>query len=58
MHTLTCWHCGEDFKYTPSHPALMSKPREYFQGYRVCLACVPCMPVCSNPDHETAMVVA
>lgn len=49
--TLTCWHCGRDFEYTPRGVA-EGRPREYFQGTTVCLRCVPCMGgLCRKPEH-------
>lgn len=52
---LTCWHCGEDFEYTPSG-VTAGKPREYFQGSTVCLGCVRCMGgPCMNPAHGSVL---
>jgi hypothetical protein len=51
-HTLTCWHCGNDFVYwVPEELRGRGFTRDFFEDSTVCAACAQCRPNCSNPEH-------
>lgn len=53
VHTLTCWHCGNEFHYSvPVELRGRGYTADFFQDSTVCIPCTYCMPNrCNNPEH-------